>query len=106
MVELDLKALVTRLNDHTKTTLHTAAGACISRGHYEVTLEHHLSSLMDETRSDIPLILQHFDIQQIFLRNAQRIGGQQHKVCLLTHLNSAFTVFLKVLICRVHCHGL
>ena len=64
MVELDLKALVTRLNDHTKTTLHTAAGACISRGHYEVTLEHHLSSLMDETRSDIPLILQHFDIQE------------------------------------------
>ena len=64
MVDLDLKALVSRLNDHTKTNLHTAAGSCISRGHYEVTLEHHLAALMEESRSDIPMILEHFDIQE------------------------------------------
>jgi type VI secretion system protein VasG len=29
-----------------------------------VTLEHHLSTMMDESRSDIPLILEHFDIQE------------------------------------------
>jgi len=29
-----------------------------------VTLEHHLGKLVDESRSDIPLILEHFDIQE------------------------------------------
>ena len=64
MVELDLKALISRLNDHCTQSLHGAAGVCISRGHYEVTLEHHLATLADESRSDISLILDHYDIQE------------------------------------------
>jgi type VI secretion system protein VasG len=77
MIELDLRSLIKRLNPYCSQALHTAAGACISRGHYEVTPEHHLAQLLQDPGSDIPLILSRFDIEQRRLRQAveQELDG-------------------------------
>jgi type VI secretion system protein VasG len=40
MVNVDMKALLSKLNGFCTSTLHNAAGLCVSRTHYEVTVEH------------------------------------------------------------------
>ncbi|MFQ5572512.1 MAG: type VI secretion system ATPase TssH, partial [Rhodothermales bacterium] len=40
-----------------------AAGFSISRGHYEVTIEHLLLKLMEDGAGDIPRILNHFEVK-------------------------------------------
>ena len=62
MITVDIKSLLDRLNNHCTRSLEAAAGLCVSRTHYEVTIEHMLSKLMDDPQSDLPLILRHFDI--------------------------------------------
>ncbi|MBC2714116.1 MAG: type VI secretion system ATPase TssH [Desulfobacteraceae bacterium] len=62
MITVDIKSLLGRLNTHCTRSLEAAAGLCVSRTHYEVTLEHMLSKLMDDSQSDLPLILRHFEI--------------------------------------------
>ncbi len=62
MVELDLRALFKRLNGYCTRTLETAAGICVSRGNYEVGLEHVLLVLIDDPATDFQHILRHFEI--------------------------------------------
>ncbi len=62
MITVDIKSLLGRLNSYCTRSLEAAAGLCVSRAHYEVTVEHLLAKLMDDTQSDLPLILRHFDI--------------------------------------------
>jgi hypothetical protein len=40
MIKLDLERLLGRLNGYTKSALETAAGLSVSRGNYEVGVEH------------------------------------------------------------------
>ncbi len=40
MITLDLKSLVNKLNNTTRNALEGAAGICLSRGHYNVEIEH------------------------------------------------------------------
>ncbi len=70
MIETDIKSLLSRMGPYSAAALHGAAGLCIARGHYEVTIEHHLAKLLDESRSDIPLALRAFDIDPAFLQRA------------------------------------
>ena len=63
MVDVDTKSLLLRLNDFCTNTLQAGAGLCVSRTHYEVSVEHFLLKLMDNSHSDFSLILQHFDIE-------------------------------------------
>jgi len=42
--------------------METAAGHCVSRAHYEVTVEHLLIKLVEDPQADIQLILRHFEI--------------------------------------------
>jgi type VI secretion system protein VasG len=52
-----LKTLITKLNPLCRQAAERAASACLSRGHYEVDLEHLLLALLDEPASDLRLAL-------------------------------------------------
>ncbi len=62
MITVDIKQLLGRLNSYCKRCLEGAAGLCVSRTHYEVTVEHFFAKLLEEPQSDIPLILKNFDL--------------------------------------------
>ena len=52
MVRVDMKALIRRLNRFCSRALEGAAGLCVSRGHYEVTVEHLFLKLLEEPSAD------------------------------------------------------
>ncbi|MBZ0134874.1 MAG: type VI secretion system ATPase TssH [Planctomycetes bacterium] len=62
MVEVDLKRLVGRLNQFCTRALEGAAGNCVSRTNYEVTVEHLLQAMMDDPNADIQQVLRKFEI--------------------------------------------
>jgi type VI secretion system protein VasG len=62
MIKVDLKSLLKRLNRFTTRSLEGAAGLCVSRNHYEVTVGHLLLKLIEEPAGDIQPILKHFGI--------------------------------------------
>ncbi|MBN1106461.1 MAG: AAA family ATPase, partial [Deltaproteobacteria bacterium] len=62
MIPVDMKSLIMRLNPFCTNALQAAAGLCVSRTHYEVTVEHFLSKLLEEPRSDVPIMLRQFDL--------------------------------------------
>ena len=64
MITKDVRSLLEKLNEHTTLMFHAAAGFSISRTHYEVAIEHLLLKLLEEGSGDIPLILDHFDIEK------------------------------------------
>ncbi len=63
MITVDIKSLLNRLNPYCTKSLEGAAGQCVSRAHYEVTVEHFWTKLLDNTQSDASLILRNFDIE-------------------------------------------
>ncbi len=62
MVNVDTKSLLLHLNDFCTNTLQSGAGLCVSRTHYEVSVEHFLLKLLQDSRSDLSIIFQKFDI--------------------------------------------
>ncbi len=62
MITVDIKSLLIHLNPFCTNTLQSAAGLCVSRTHYEVTVEHFLVKLLYEPQSDLPLIFRQFDM--------------------------------------------
>ena len=68
MVQVDLKHLLNRLNAYVKRALETAAGLCISRGNYEVTIEHVFLVMIDDVQRDLGLILRHFESTRTALK--------------------------------------
>jgi type VI secretion system protein VasG len=62
MITVDIKALLNRLNPYCTRSLEAAAGFCVSRTHYEVTVEHLFAKLLEDPQSDLPLIFRQFDI--------------------------------------------
>ena len=62
MLEVDIKGLLSRLNLHCSNVLQSAAGLCVTRTHYEVTVEHLFAKLLDDANSDLPIILRQFEI--------------------------------------------
>ncbi|HUT55604.1 MAG TPA: type VI secretion system ATPase TssH, partial [bacterium] len=51
-----------RLNGHCANVLQSAAGMCVTRTHYEVTVEHFMAKLLDDPNSDVPIIMRQFDL--------------------------------------------
>ena len=70
MITVDIKSLLTRLNNLCTVTLQNAAGLCVSRTHYEVSVEHFLLKLLEDPRSDVPLILHRFGLDAGRLQKA------------------------------------
>ncbi len=62
MLDVDMKALLKRLNAFCTSSLESSAGLCVSRSHYEVTIEHMLLKMLESPQSDINLILRHYEI--------------------------------------------
>lgn len=63
MAKVDLKALLRKLNNYCAGMLEAAAGQCVSRTHYEVTVEHLLHKMLDDPSADIRTILRHYEIE-------------------------------------------
>jgi len=57
MMNIDVKSLLNRMNAFCTNALEGAAGLCVSHSHYEVTVEHYLGKLLEEPKSDMPLLL-------------------------------------------------
>jgi type VI secretion system protein VasG len=62
MVEVNLKALLGRLDRTCTRSLEAAAGLCVSRTNYEVTPEHFLQTLSDDPSADVQQIYKHFGL--------------------------------------------
>lgn len=61
---INLKSLIGKLNDTTRSALEAAAGLCLSRTHYDVEVEHYLMKLLDAPDSDFFHILKHFNVEK------------------------------------------
>ena len=64
MATLNLKALVGKLNPTCRRALEAAAGLCLSRTNYNVELEHWLLKLLEPSDTDLPRVLQHYEIDK------------------------------------------
>ncbi|MFH1984872.1 MAG: type VI secretion system ATPase TssH [Pseudomonadota bacterium] len=56
MITVDMKSLLLHLNGFCTNTLQIAAGLCVSRTHYEISVEHLITKMLEDDRSDWPLI--------------------------------------------------
>ncbi|OXC80457.1 type VI secretion system ATPase TssH [Caballeronia sordidicola] len=63
-----LKTLIAKLNPTCRQATERAASACLSRGHYEVELEHLFLALLEEPASDVLLVLRSSNIDQAAVR--------------------------------------
>ena len=77
MITKDLKRLLEKLDDHTTRGLEAAAGFCIGRGHYEVSIEHLFLKLLEDGSGDLPRIFNHFnsDSRDFWDAMLQRLEG-------------------------------
>jgi type VI secretion system protein VasG len=57
MQVVDFAPLVSRLNTSCRGALENAAGTCLSRTHYEITVEHLMARLLEDPQGDVQLIL-------------------------------------------------
>jgi len=70
MANIDMKLLRQQLNNTCLRALESAAGACIQRTHYEITIEHMLVPLLDAGPCDLLCICDHFKLDVSRLRQA------------------------------------
>jgi len=61
---LNLRSLIGKLNDPTRTALEAAAGLCLSRTHYDIEIEHVLLKLLDASDGDLAYITRHYEIDK------------------------------------------
>jgi type VI secretion system protein VasG len=59
---VNLKSLIGKLNDSTRSALEGAAGLCLSRTHYDIEIEHYLMKLLESTDGDFEKIARQFGI--------------------------------------------
>ncbi|MGF1607265.1 MAG: type VI secretion system ATPase TssH [Rhodothalassiaceae bacterium] len=73
MADRDLKALLKKLNPQCTRALESAAGICVSRGNYQVSVEHMLLVFAEDEAGDVQAILRHFEIDPaLFRRQLER----------------------------------
>ncbi len=61
-MNVNLKSLVGRLNDTTRSALEAAAGLCLARTNYDVEIEHILMKLLEQDDTDLHRIAGHYEI--------------------------------------------
>jgi len=61
---LNLRSLIGKLNDATRSALEAAAGLCLSRTHYDIEIEHFLLKLLDSTDNDLAYICRNYEIDK------------------------------------------
>src|SRR5215204_5640407 len=63
-MNVDLKALIAKLNVTCRNSLEAAAGLCLSRTNYNVEIEHLLIKLIEAHDSDFEAIIRHFELNE------------------------------------------
>jgi type VI secretion system protein VasG len=63
-MNVDLRALIGKLNPITRGAVEAAAGLCLSRTHYDVEVEHFLLKLLDHPEGDLLPILKRFEVDR------------------------------------------
>jgi type VI secretion system protein VasG len=61
-MNVNLKNLITRLNDPCRNALEAAAGLCLSRTNYDVDVEHFFLKLIEQPDTDLEKIFRHYKI--------------------------------------------
>ncbi|MCY2994503.1 MAG: AAA family ATPase, partial [Planctomycetota bacterium] len=62
MTPLNLKELISKLNDTCRRSLEGAAGLCLSRTNYNVEIEHWLLKLLEVSNTDLAVLLRHYGV--------------------------------------------
>jgi type VI secretion system protein VasG len=62
MVPVNLKSLVSKLNDTCRRTLEASAGLCLSRSNYDVEVEHWLLKLLETPNTDLAPVLRQYGV--------------------------------------------
>ncbi len=60
----NLRSLIGKLNDPTRSAVEAAAGLCLSRTHYDIEIEHVLLKLLDSSDGDLAYITRHYEIDK------------------------------------------
>ena len=63
-MSLNLKSLIGKLDDATRSALEAAAGLCVSRTHYDIEIEHYLLKAIDSSDGDIAFILKQYGVDK------------------------------------------
>jgi type VI secretion system protein VasG len=63
-MNLNLKSLISKLNDTSRKALEAAAGLCLTRTHYDIDVEHLLIKLLETENTDVQKILHRYEVDQ------------------------------------------
>jgi type VI secretion system protein VasG len=63
-MDVNLRSLIGKFNQATRSATEAAAGLCLSRTHYNVEIEHYLYKLLESTDSDFAAIARHYGIDK------------------------------------------
>ncbi len=63
-MSVNLRGLIAKLNAPTRGVVEAAAGLCLSRTNYDVEIEHIFVKMLDNTDSDLAIILKHFGVNR------------------------------------------
>lgn len=70
LVDLDLRRLIGRLNTYSRRALESAAGLAVTRGHFEVTIEHVLYVFVEDSQHDVQTACRHFEVDPANLKKS------------------------------------
>jgi type VI secretion system protein VasG len=63
-MSLNLKSLIGKVDEATRSTLEAAAGLCLSRTHYDIEVEHFLLKAIDSSDNDVAFILKQYGVDR------------------------------------------
>jgi type VI secretion system protein VasG len=63
-MSLNLKSLISKVDDATRSALEAAAGLCVSRTHYDIEVEHFLLKVIDSSDNDVAFILRQYGVDR------------------------------------------
>jgi type VI secretion system protein VasG len=63
-MDVNLRSLIGKFNQATRSATEAAEGLCLSRTHYNVEIEHYLYKLLESTDSDFAAIARHYGIDK------------------------------------------
>lgn len=79
MLLVEYRALLKRLNSLCTRALEAAAGLAISRGHYEIGVEHLLLKLLEEQSGDLSILYRALSVSPTSLLRALQRGSEQRQ---------------------------
>ena len=63
-MSLNLKSLIGKVDEATRSALEAAAGLCVSRTHYDIEVEHYLLKAIDSSDNDVAFILKQYGVDR------------------------------------------